>query len=295
MCLFWGISYFKSPTPERRKAACKTPHVYKPLSTEPDQFFHSWSSLLAFGIVPSMSEKFVANLSALALPSSSSARPPLQAGFWAICICFSSREGVENALLRLGASCNWSHCCTCAKWNYFSFWCFPQFYSIFVASKLAIFPLKSSVLGVWKGQLRAWNGQTVRSGLQDPKTSGNVYKTRIGLKLGKITMKMGKKKRQKDKRFHFRVAIPVVGAFLGGNFGAEKKYLAPPAPQFPTDTLPAPRPAPPFSWKNPPPGIFKKKTDPRPHPGASDSPFPSPSRKKNIKYPKRPPRFSEQT
>ena len=38
---------------------------------------------------------------------------------------------------------------------------------------------------------------------------------------------------------------------LGGNFGPEKKYLAPP-PKFPTDTLHA-RGPPPLSWETPPP------------------------------------------
>ena len=54
---------------------------------------------------------------------------------------------------------------------------FPKFYSIF-SQKLTIFPLKRSVLGVWKGHFQAWKGQTVNSGLQEPKTSWNSYKTR---------------------------------------------------------------------------------------------------------------------
>ena len=68
---------------------------------------------------------------------------------------------------------------------------------------------------------------------------------------------------------------------LGGQFGPEKKYLAPPSqkiPQFAADTLPAPRPL--LYWRPPRPGIFNKEGSPRPPPGASDSPFPSRSRKK---------------
>ena len=47
---------------------------------------------------------------------------------------------------------------------------------------------------------------------------------------------------------------------LGGHFGPEKKYLAPPpnSPKFPADTLPAPRPlSPPLRRTPPPPGIFQ--------------------------------------
>ena len=44
--------------------------------------------------------------------------------------------------------------------------------------KLAIFPLKRSVLGAWKGHFRARKGQMVDSVFQDPKTTWNVFKTR---------------------------------------------------------------------------------------------------------------------
>ena len=53
---------------------------------------------------------------------------------------------------------------------------FPCF-TVFVASKLAIFPLKRSVLGAWKGHFRARKGQTVDLGFQGPRT-WNAYKMR---------------------------------------------------------------------------------------------------------------------
>ena len=66
---------------------------------------------------------------------------------------------------------------------------------------------------------------------------------------------------------------------LGGNFGPEKKYLAPP-PQFPANTLPAPRPPGPHPPGRPPPLGFSIKISPPDPPGASDSAFPSPEQKK---------------
>ena len=72
---------------------------------------------------------------------------------------------------------------------------------------------------------------------------------------------------------------------LGGHFGPEKKYLAPPPtkfPGFPADTLPAPRP-PPLSWENPPPpGIFNKKPTPA-HSCRLGLPLPLPRAEKKIK------------
>ena len=55
--------------------------------------------------------------------------------------------------------------------------CFPCFI-VLVASQLAIFPLKRSVLGARKGHSRARKGQMVNSGFQDPKTTCNAFKTR---------------------------------------------------------------------------------------------------------------------
>ena len=65
---------------------------------------------------------------------------------------------------------------------------------------------------------------------------------------------------------------------LGGHFGPEKKYLAPPQliPHFAADTLPG-LSAPPLPG-DPPFWDFQEKPN-LPPPGASDSPFPSPSRK----------------
>ena len=70
---------------------------------------------------------------------------------------------------------------------------------------------------------------------------------------------------------------------LGGRFGPEKKYLAPPLPNLPIRRRhpPAPQPLP----ASPPPhGIFtKKKTDPAPpFPALRTPPFPPP-RAENMK------------
>ena len=69
---------------------------------------------------------------------------------------------------------------------------------------------------------------------------------------------------------------------LGGHFGPEKKYLAPPPPpipQFAADTLPPPRPSP--SWRPPPLVEFSIKNRPPPHlPAPRSPPFPSPEQKK---------------
>ena len=67
-------------------------------------------------------------------------------------------------------------------------------------------------------------------------------------------------------------------SLLGGNLGPGKKYLAPP-PKIPRrhpSRLP-----PPFSWETQPPllGFSIKKPTPL-LPGALDSPFPSPEKKK---------------
>ena len=66
---------------------------------------------------------------------------------------------------------------------------------------------------------------------------------------------------------------------LGGRFGPEKKYLAPPPPKkFPADTLPATPP--PLCWENAPLlAVFNKNRRPPP-PGTSPPPFPSPEQKK---------------
>ena len=72
---------------------------------------------------------------------------------------------------------------------------------------------------------------------------------------------------------------PVSENRLGGRFGPEKKYLAPPPkknPQVSADTLPAP---PPPRNTPPPPVGFSIKKRPPPSPGASDSPFPLPEQK----------------
>ena len=67
--------------------------------------------------------------------------------------------------------------CTCVKMEPFVLLAFlPQFYSSF-ASTSAISPLKRSVLGAWKGHFQARKGQMVNSGLQDPETTWNAYKT----------------------------------------------------------------------------------------------------------------------
>ena len=86
--------------------------------------------------------------------------------------------------------------------------------------------------------------------------------------------------------------MPPTRKNLGGDFGPEKKYLAPPppktTPQTPSQPLASPSSP---AWEDPPPprGIFNKESSP-PSPGASDSPFPCPQSRKNKKYPKRPPR-----
>ena len=81
------------------------------------------------------------------------------------------------------------------------------------------------------------------------------------------------------------------GPNLGGNFGPEKKYLAPPpppnSPQTP-GTLPAPCPPSPARRETPPPGIFNKESSPPPSPSVSVPP-PLPPTEKNKKYPRRPP------
>ena len=48
----------------------------------------------------------------------------------------------------------------------------------FFRFKLAIFPLKRSVLGAWKGHIRTRKGQMVNSGFHDPKTTWNACQTR---------------------------------------------------------------------------------------------------------------------
>ena len=59
-----------------------------------------------------------------------------------------------------------------------SFWRFFPCFAAFFVSKLAIFPLKRSVLAAWKGNFRARKRQMVVLGFQDPKTTWNAYKTR---------------------------------------------------------------------------------------------------------------------
>ena len=67
---------------------------------------------------------------------------------------------------------------------------------------------------------------------------------------------------------------------LGGNFGPEKKYLAPRpnSPQTPSRPLPPPRPHPPGT--PPPPGIFHEESSPLPLPAPWAPLSPPPSRKK---------------
>ena len=72
-----------------------------------------------------------------------------------------------------------SYPCARVKWVPFVLLAFfPLFYSSIFASKLAIFPLKRSVLGAWKGHFRARKGQMVDLGFQDPKPPEMPYKTR---------------------------------------------------------------------------------------------------------------------
>ena len=51
-------------------------------------------------------------------------------------------------------------------------------------------------------------------------------------------------------------------SLLGGNFGPEKKYLAPP-PKIPRTNPPAPSPPRPHPPGRPPPGVFNKKSPQR--------------------------------
>ena len=88
-----------------------------------------------------------------------------------------------------------------------------------------------------------------------------------------------------------RISMGTTRLLLGVNFGPEKNILPP--PQFPTDTLQTPRPPPPpLSLENPRPppswDFQRKKTDPRPFPGASDSPFPSPEQENIRNHPPSP-------
>ena len=77
---------------------------------------------------------------------------------------------------------------------------------------------------------------------------------------------------------------------LAGNFGPEKKYLAPTLPKFPANTLPAPRPRAPTRPGDPLRLGFSIKSRAPPPPAASDSGCPSPEQKQIQKYPKCPPR-----
>ena len=71
---------------------------------------------------------------------------------------------------------------------------------------------------------------------------------------------------------------------LGGHFGPEKKYLAPPPPKFPNSPQTPSRPlGPSRPGTPPPPGIFNKNQPtkpPPPPPGASNYLFPLPEQKK---------------
>ena len=97
---------------------------------------------------------------------------------------------------------------------------FPCFIVVF-ASKLAILPLKHSVLGAWKGHIRARKGQTVNWGFRDHKTTWNAFKTKenvitprlaslhgLASNWAKNCYKTGGKKRQKDKWYPFRADLP---------------------------------------------------------------------------------------
>ena len=68
--------------------------------------------------------------------------------------------------------------CTRVKWVPIVLLAFFLLFYSFFASKLAIFPLKRSVLGAWKGHFRARKGQMADLGFQDPKTTSNANKTR---------------------------------------------------------------------------------------------------------------------
>ena len=65
-------------------------------------------------------------------------------------------------------------------WNgyHLSFWRFLPCFIAFVAQNWPFSPLKRSVLGAWKGHIRARKGQMVNLGLPDPKTTWNAFKTR---------------------------------------------------------------------------------------------------------------------
>ena len=75
---------------------------------------------------------------------------------------------------------------------------------------------------------------------------------------------------------------------LGGHFGPEQKYLAPPPPQLPCRHPPGPLRSPPARGRPPPPVIFNKNRPAPPSLSPRTPPSPPPSRK-NKKYPKRPP------
>ena len=82
----------------------------------------------------------------------------------------------------------------------------------------------------------------------------------------------------------FRKKIRSSKKRLGGNFGPEKKYLAPPPPKFPANTLPASRPPPPPTREPPSLLKFSIKKSPPPLPAPRTPPSPPPSRKiKNIR------------
>ena len=63
--------------------------------------------------------------------------------------------------------------------------------------------------------------------------------------------------------------------------------LSPPPPQSPTDTLPALRPL--LSWETPPSLLRFPITNRPPYSWLLGLPFPSPEKRKNRKYPRRPP------
>ena len=77
---------------------------------------------------------------------------------------------------------NWIHSgksgCTRVEWVPFVLLAFFPLFIAFSASKFAIFRLKSSVLGAWKGNNRARKEQMLNSGSQNPKTTWNAFKTR---------------------------------------------------------------------------------------------------------------------
>ena len=77
--------------------------------------------------------------------------------------------------------------------------------------------------------------------------------------------------------FLLTVGVFVYSWKLGGHFGPEKKYLAPPPPKTFLET--ASWPPPPISWETPPPGIFNNKPTPAPS-WRLGLPFPAPEQKK---------------